>query len=373
MEGKILALLNIVKVKTAACWSKFNRPTRAVLILGIFAGASLMIFWLLVNQEIKANILNSLALGKENLIKTIAPEENIPANYIRRHLDGVYVDPADADFLPIAAMIDNDPLARPQSGLAQANIVYEAKAESGITRYLAIFATSSSAVEIGPVRSARPYYLDWAEGYGALYTHVGGSPEALAKIKSEKVPDINEFYQGQYFWRTDDYAAPHNIFTSLASLKKYAEKMNLKTGDYDSWLYKDEAATEQRASSSIEINFSVHDFLVNWKYNTEKNEYVRYLAGAKHQDADGTPIIAKNIVIMQVKSKTLDAELRREMTTIGEGKAWYCFDGICETGKWRKESKTKREKIYNSGGEEARFNASTTWIEVIQEEGQVSI
>ena len=373
MKNKILQLLNIFKIKTVRYWSKINWPMREVLILAIFTGVSLIIFWLIVNQEIKANILNSLALGKGNSIKTVS-DEKIPANYIRRRLDGVYVDPAGADYYPVAVMIDNDPNARPQRGLAQGNIVYEAKAESGITRYLAIFAASSSATNIGPVRSARPYYLDWAEGYGALYAHVGGSPETLSRIKSENVPDINEFYQGQYFWRADDYVAPHNVFTSFENLNKYLAKMNIKDSNYDSWLYKDEAESATRASSSnIIINFSINDFLVNWKYDAAKNEYARYLAGAEHKDADGTPILTKNIIIMKVKAKIIDAELRREMTTVGEGKAWYCLDGVCEQGSWKKEDRTKREKIYNSNKEEIKFNAGTTWIEVIQDEGQVSI
>ena len=373
MKNKILQLLNSFKVKTARYWSKINWPVRAILILAIFSGASLIIFWLAVNQEIKANIFNSFALSKEKIIKAVAPPDSIPSFYVRRHIDGVYVDPKDADYYPVAVMIDNDPLARPQWGLARANIVYEAKAESGITRYLAVFATSNPIVKIGPVRSARPYYLDWTEGYNALYAHVGGSPEALNRLRNESIPNLNEFYQGQYFWRANDYVAPHNIFASSANLNKYLEKMNLKTSDYDFWLYKDEAALEARASSSVAVNFSVHDFLVNWKYDAEKNEYARYLGGAQHKDADGAPIVSKNIVIMKVKSKILDAELRRQMDTIGEGKSWYCFDGICEIGKWKKESKEKREKIYDANEEEVRFNAGTTWIEVIQGEGQVSI
>ena len=346
---------------------------RAVLLLAMFAGVSLVIFWLAINQEIKTDILNSVAASKAKIIKAVAPQEKIPANYIRRHLDGVYVDPKDADYYPVAVMIDNDPNGRPQSGLAHANIVYEAKAEAGITRYLAIFADGKDLAKIGPVRSARPYYLDWAEGYNALYVHVGGSPEALARLRKEPLVNLNEFYQGNYFWRANDYASPHNVFTSSANINKYLDKMNLKSSDYESWLYKDEAKLEARATSSITINFSVPNFLVRWQYDKEKNEYARYLAGAPHQDADGAPIAAKNIIIMKVAARVVDSELRRQMYTIGEGKAWYCLDGKCETGKWRKESKQSREKIYDGNGEEVKFNAGTTWVEVIQEEGQISI
>lgn len=76
---------------------------------------------------------------------------------------------------------------------------------------------------------------------------------------------------------------------------------------------------------------------------------------------------------MKVSARVIDSELRRKMDTIGSGKAWYCLDGGCNIGKWRKENKQSREKIYDEGGEEIKFNAGTTWIEVVQEEGQVAI
>lgn len=302
------------------------------------------------------------------------PAVQIPGNYVRRQLDGVYVAPAEANFYPVAVMIDNDPNARPQAGLAHAQVVYEALAEGAITRFMAIFsAATSTPAAIGPVRSARPYFVDWAQGYHALYAHVGGSPEALAELAGVSMFDINEFYQGKYFWRADDRTAPHNVLGSVENFYTYLDNLNARFSAYRSWQYKDDAPADQRGNQDIEINYNNPLFAVFWQYDREQNQYRRFMAGSPHNDADGTPVIAKNIVILQVPSQIIDAELRRHMQNVGEGKAWYCLDGICQTGTWKKTSATEREVIYDDKNEEVKFNAGTAWIEVVQYDGQVTI
>ncbi len=349
-----------------------SREEKAILLLLVLAVASLIIFGV---YSAYIPRLRSASLGMIKVVEDKIQEkekDNTPGDYIRRRIDGVYVKSEDANNYPIAVMIDNDPNARLQSGLAHAQIVYEAKVESGITRFLAIFANGDELEELGPIRSARPYFVDWARGYDALYVHVGGSPEALSILKSINMLNLNEFYQGNYFWRGNNKIAPHNVYSSIENAKKYLDKLNADNDSYESWQFKDEADEEDRGEQNIEINFSVNDFLVNWKYDKENNNYTRYMAGAKHKDADGTEIIAKNIIVMKMKSEVLDAEYRRKMYNIGEGKAWYCFDGTCETGIWKKPNSNTREKIYNASNEEIKFNAGTIWIEVVQYEGEVS-
>ena len=99
-----------------------------------------------------------------------------------RILDGVYLSDGESEKYPVAVMIDNKYEARPWSGLSYAGLVFEAPVEGGITRFLAVYSSSREIKKIGPVRSIRPYYLDWASGYGALMAHIGGSPAALADI-----------------------------------------------------------------------------------------------------------------------------------------------------------------------------------------------
>ncbi|MFH0804659.1 MAG: DUF3048 domain-containing protein, partial [Patescibacteria group bacterium] len=124
------------------------------------------------------------------------------AALVRRVLDGVYVPSGQENLFPAAVMVENLVAARPQSGLAKANVVYEALAEGGITRFMAVYASPLAGLrEIGPVRSARPYYLDWVGEYHALYLHAGGSPQALQDIKRYNVFDLSQFTNGPYYKR----------------------------------------------------------------------------------------------------------------------------------------------------------------------------
>ena len=346
-------------------------PQRVIYALLALTLCSFLIFdlWQVLRSDIAPVTIGTAIEATE---ATTAVD--IPGNYIRRRLDGVYVDPKEANYYPLAVMIDNDPNARPQTGLARAQIVYEALAEGAITRFMAIFASATSTPdEIGPVRSARPYFVDWAQGYNALYAHVGGSPEALAELTTIAMHNINEFYQGKYFWRAKDRLPPHNVLGSAGELYAYLENLNAYSSNYRSWQYKDEAPAEERGGQNIEINYNNPLFAVAWQYDKEQNQYRRFMADSPHNDADGTPITTKNIILLKVSSQVVDAQLRRHMQNIGDGKAWYCLDGTCDEGTWKKPSLTEREVIYNAQNEEVKFNTGTTWIEVVQYEGNITI
>lgn len=109
-------------------------------------------------------------------------------------------------------MIENSPDARPQSGIKQAGIVYEAVAEGGITRFLALYQEAKPGL-IGPVRSVRMYYVDWVAPYNASVAHIGGSAAALAEVRNGSYRDIDQFFNAPYYWRATDRYAPHNVYT----------------------------------------------------------------------------------------------------------------------------------------------------------------
>jgi len=156
-------------------------------------------------------------------------EEPAPVFKFYRLLDGVGVEDESKVNPPIfAVQVENMVDARPLSGISKANLVYEAISEAGITRLLALYVKDNSVSEIGPVRSARPYYIDWASEYGALYAHSGGSPEALRVVSDYDVLDLNEFSNGKYFWRSKSRYAPHNLYTSVELL---GEAFTVKGGE----------------------------------------------------------------------------------------------------------------------------------------------
>ncbi len=290
---------------------------------------------------------------------------------VRRAIDGVYVQEARANLYPVAVIIENNIDSRPSSALAKANLVFEAEAEGGITRFLAVYADGSGIEEIGPIRSARPYFVDWARELSALFAHCGGSPEALVKIARDNIFNLNEFYNENYFWRDSARSAPHNIYTSTENINKYLSKKAAEEGKFLSWHFKDEALESDRSDSSkIQVEYKAN-YEVEWIYNKKTNDYIRYMAGARHKDSNGDEIRAKNIIIQFVKAKVLDEEGRLKMQHIGSGEALACLDGKCDKGEWRKKKSSARTRFYNEDEEEFEFNAGVIWVEVVRPEVEV--
>jgi len=305
-----------------------------------------------------------------SLLEKSQPAANVCPGCLPRSIDGYPVPAGQENLFPVAIVIDNHPDGRPAFGLSEANLVYEAEAEGGITRYLAFFANNEEVKKIGPIRSARPYFVDWVKEMSALFVHCGGSPEALAKAYKENIFDFNEFYQGSYFWRDSQRPCPYNIFTSTLNLKKYLESKNLTEGKFLSWQFKEEAPVSAEPKD-IEIGFKSPDFVVKWKYDEINNEYIRYLAGEVQFDGQGSSEIrAKNIIVQSEEAKVLDKELRLKIETLGSGQAVICLDGGCREGEWQKSSLSARTRYYING-EEVKFNPGKIWIEIVRPELEI--
>jgi len=284
-----------------------------------------------------------------------------------RKIDGVLVPEGQDDLPVIAVMIENHIASRPPAGLSKANIVYEAEAEGGITRFLAIYSTNEKIDRIGPIRSARPYYIDWAREYGALYVHCGGSPDALAKIWHDGILDLNEFYHAAVFWRDKSRSAPHNVFSSSEKLYGYyIQELKGEKSQYDPWTYKDEEPPENRDNEDkIGIPASKSDYSVEWKYDRTGNLYARWYGSTRHADEDGAPITAKNVVAIFTSKSVVDDEGRLNFKTTGSGKALFCLDGSCREGFWSKPAAKGRTEFTYRDKATVRLNSGATWIEVL--------
>ncbi len=294
---------------------------------------------------------------------------------LRRAIDGVLVPKGEENPYPVAVMIENLTVVRPQEGLASANLVYEALAEGGITRFMALYAGKTPG-RVGPVRSARPYFVDWALEYDALYAHAGGSPQALADIRNYDVFDLNQFYNSQYFFRdyTRGLASEHTLYTTGENLTFALRDLDAPDeGDYTTWTFKDEAPLAERPAESktIDINFSSFSYSVEYQYDPQTNDYLRFMAGEEHDDADGTPIRPKNVVVQKVNTSLADEE-RLNMETIGEGAAVIFRDGMAIEGTWKKDARGDRTLFYDTNGDEIEFNAGQTWIEVIPTDREIT-
>jgi len=332
-----------------------------VLLLSVF-GLFIYFFqpsWFKFNfNKIEATTDNT---SSQNLATTT--ETTVCSDCVRRQLDGVLVKPEQAKLRPYAVMIDNFSSARPQFGLSAASLVYEAPAEGGITRYLAVFSADQAPSQIGPIRSARAYFLNWAKELGATYVHVGGSPEALDLAKNLGKSDLNEFFNGSYFWRSTERSAPHNVLISGDNLNKYRLDKNESGADLNPWQFKDVASSTVVNAPQINIKYT-EGYNVYWQYQEVDHNYYRYLDNKAHLDASGASITAKNIIVHLTSFKVTDDKLRLDMSTALSGQALLCQDGVCQMGNWKKNSSSERAKYYYKNGDEFVFNTGTTWIEV---------
>lgn len=290
-----------------------------------------------------------------------------------RHLDGACLAKGETEKYPVAVMIDNKEEAWPWSGLSYAGLVFEAPVEGGITRFLAIYTTDKNIEKIGPVRSVRPYYIDWAEEFGAILAHVGGSPAALDDIQNNKKIsplDLDEYrWGGIYFWRAKERIAPHNTYTSSELLDKVREERKKDEPKFDFWEFKnDDFVSERGDVKNIQIKLSIYpQYDAVWEYDKERNEYRRKILNNYAKDEDGRMILAKNVAVLATDIEIIDAISRREITTVGSGDALIFQDGKKIEARWEKQSADARIFFFDLDGNEIKFNRGTTWVEVVDD------
>lgn len=302
--------------------------------------------------------------------------EKIKEKY-RRLSDGIFVaDNNQTKNYPIAIIIENFPEARPVAGIDQASVVYEAPAEGGISRFLAIFDSLDNIERIGPIRSVRPYFLDWAEEFGRpVFLHVGGSPEALATIKKRQIINLDEFFwRDDYYKRVTDRKRPHNTYTTKDLLEKIKTDYQLDVATYEPWKFKEDAPLDERGtfgnpqlnlSFLPQVNNKNEKEIISWNYDREKNEYQRWQGREVATTENGSVIKAKNLILLSTDAKVLDDIGRLKIKTLGEGQAKIFQDGQIIDGLWKKDKTTSRLKFYKATGvDEITFNAGPTWIEV---------
>ncbi len=314
--------------------------------------------WYLLGKDISFNAPTLKLTPKETRVE--AP------------LTGELVDPSLAARRALAVVIENSPDARPQSGYNDADIVYETLAEGGITRTLAIF-QSKDAKEIGPVRSARDYFIEWLSEYNGIFSHVGGSSVALGIIANDNIPDLNQFYNGSYYWRANDRYAPHNVYTTTEKLyaAATANKMDI-TGAPKPFSFKKEAEEKDRpATQTVTVNFSGPLFQVVYNYDPKTNSYLRSVAGEAAKDKNsGVQIAPKNVIVEYTSVVPYINDEGAQGVRIGtaSGKGVFFQDGVAKEMTWTKASRSARTVYKDLQGVEIQFNRGQTWIEVVPQD-----
>jgi hypothetical protein len=281
-----------------------------------------------------------------------------------RKLDGVLVPAGQEALPPRAVMVENHPDARPLSGLSKANVVIEAPVEGGITRFMALFDATTSVEEVGPVRSARPYYVEWAQGWHASYFHVGGSNDALTMLTSgmKNITNIDQFYNGPYFWRDGNRFAPHNVYTKKSLMDEVVTlKVATDTTAVTAWHFQD-ATTSTGDVSTINIPYGGL-FNVVWNFDSASSTYTRHEAGVIQKDRDGSVVQTNNVVVIRTDSQILDSYGRLQVRTTGSGDAIAYRDGKKFPIRWSRAS-GEPIRFASTDGSEFLFDRGRTWIEV---------
>jgi hypothetical protein len=275
----------------------------------------------------------------------------------------------------VAVMIDDLSVARPQSGLSAASVVYQAPAEGGIPRYMAFFQAGDPPA-VGPVRSSRLYFIAWASEWNAVYVHAGGSPQALALLNSSKghgsvVYNADQFRWGNsYLWRIKTRFSPHNVYTDGKNLRKLAKKIgakSYKSVPQPAWTFAADAPLEARPDGgTITVPYLANR--VTYKYDRKTNTYLRSVSVEGKQKDAGTKkrIAPKNVVVMQVVfSATGDKKHRLDGQVTGSGKAWIFTNGQVVKGTWKKKSFSSPTRFFDKDGNPITLTAGQTFVQVI--------
>lgn len=281
---------------------------------------------------------------------------------------------------PIAVMIDNHNLAWPQAGLNKAYMVYEIIAEGGETRLMAMF-KGVNLDKIGPVRSARHYFLDYVMENDAIYTHYGWSPKAQSDISKFSINNINGITESETsFWRTKDKSSPHNVATNTDYLLKIAKSKGYKTtSEKKSVLnYISNEVNLEDGQDAISITIPHSELQkVKYEYDKQNQIYKRYARGKAQTDWDtGNSITTKNIIITFCDNYTLnDGENkdRQDLKNIGTFDGYYITNGKAIKIKCIKEARNLQTKYQDLDGKEIEVNDGNTWINVCPTNAKVEI
>lgn len=346
----------------------------------------IILFVVLIVLIVIISIITYFLLQKESVPKKKSP---IKKQQVVKKLN--IVD-ENSNKRPIAVMIDNNVGNESQAGLQESYINYEIIVEGGLTRIMAIYKDKDVSL-IGPVRSSRHYFLDYALESDCIYTHYGWSTYAENDIKNLSVNNINGLYDDDPFWREKYIAAPHNVFTTTQKIYSYAEKKNyqITSNNWKLFSYsKDEINLSDPVSTKTVVNEQTgkkekvtikNENLIiannisipysnyqtrSYTYDESRKVYLRLMNNKPHIDkVTNQQLYFKNIIIEKVSNKTLDSYGRQDLSTTGTGDGYYITNGYALPIKWEKSSRKSKTKYKYDDGKEVKINDGNTFVQIM--------
>ena len=339
-------------------------------------GIKILIAILVVLIIVAGVVLAYKITQDKNNTETISGEENKEAVVEEEKTVQIF----SGNDRPFAVMIDNHSDAWPQAGLNQAYMVYEIIVEGGETRLMALF-KGVDLDKIGPVRSARHYFIDYAMENDAIYVHFGQSPQAQSDIKKFSINDINGIAEdGTTFWRVKDKYAPHNAVTSTEKLLESAKSKNYRTTSTEESVLNyvtDEVNLEDgQVADTVTIPHSDLQ-TVTYEYDKENKVYVRYARGEEQTDWDtDEPVTTKNIIITFCNNYTLsDSENkgRQGLRNIGTFDGYYITNGRAIQIQCIKNARDEKTIYQDMNGKEIQVNDGNTFVNICPTSADVEI
>jgi hypothetical protein len=267
----------------------------------------------------------------------------------------------------VGVMVNNYYLARPQSGLHKADIVYEALAEGRITRFLALFQSQQPEI-IGPVRSARPYFIRLDQGYGGLYVSHGWSTQAKALLQGGGIDYIQGLYHdGTWFKRVTFRKAPHNSYIPYANIVKGAKassySMTQDVLPLPFLTQQDIAGLNGELIDKVTITYGSNN-IVSYDYHPDTQLFYRHINGEQAKDREtGTPLTAANVFIVSASHRFIDKYPRREIDLKSGGPAYLLQHGIVQKVEWRN---VDGRLLPYKNGKALGFVPGQTWINIVE-------
>lgn len=326
--------------------------------LGLAAGVMAVCMTGMTVYAAENNLVDMQNTTQEETVKSYLTGEEISSSQGRRR--------------PVAVMLGNNIEGAPQSGTANAGVIYEAPVEGGITRLMAIFEDYDSLQKIGSVRSCRDYYIFYANEFDAIYAHYGQAAYALQYLDNGMIDNLNGLQLGgTAFFRITERQAPHNAYTSAEYLQKGIDVKNYRQtykDDYDG--HYQFAETEFVPESGIDTNI-VHldNFSDNhpwFAYNTETKEYDRFQFGEEHIDENtGEQLSCDNILLQYSSYQPYDANGYLNIDTSSGGQGKYITRGKAMDITWSKDDLWGITRYYDENGQEIQLNTGKTWVEIV--------
>lgn len=305
---------------------------------------------------------------------------------------------------PVAVKVENDPEARPQSGLDKACVVYEEITEGGITRFMAIY-LCRDADPVGPIRSARPDDIDLVFPYNALFCHCGGAPQTLAMIQSSGICDLDQFADYPAYWRWNARRAPHNLYAGTVQLRRDGDGVYPFEGEVPAAFdfmgsERIEKMAEERAAEiarAAQPDSKGEDYgplitvasnvyvpyrdvcRVQYRYDESQARFLRFVDGIPHTDmTTGNQLTADTVVVQYVSVtssgiRDVYGAESPHLGVIGGGRAQVFMMGQAIDGTWEKDSRKDRTRYLDYAGEEIEMKPGSVWVLIVPSDMQVTM